>query len=288
MKKGIAVILAVILILAGLAVAWATWRPGSGRTASYQEHTLELPAGQYDSLTVEELSRDIQVRPSEDGKIHITYYTSERYRYTESTEGGQYRLRAEPEASVFGLRFDFQINFDFNAPNHNTVIYLPEDLKEAFTVTAAGGDISMEGVNLAGPVSVKNVSGDIALSGCAAGDLSVASTSGDTALSAAEARSIQVTAVSGDIALTDCVSQGTLSVTGTSGDIRLDAPVAGELLAVSTSGDVLFSNPAFSSLTVHTTSGDITGFVSLSRDEFYSMPVDMKSTSGDIALSFLP
>ena len=68
MKKGIAVILAVILILAGLAVAWATWRPGSGRTASYQEHTLELPAGQYDSLTVEELTRDIQVRPSEDRK----------------------------------------------------------------------------------------------------------------------------------------------------------------------------------------------------------------------------
>lgn len=257
-------------------------------TPSVERSDATIAADGLKRLRVENSRGRIEVRPSADGKLHVTAIKTIRAGRQGKVE--EYRrlttVSAERQGDTYAItaqypkRIDVQIDFwDIFRPHRGDDPFITRiDLElvieapRAIVVETHGvsGDAVTEG--MAGPQELSTTSGDLTVRK-AAGPVHATTTSGDIVVD--EAVTVQASSASGDI---DARHLGSLVAHTTSGDIEV-AAVADSVRIESASGDVQ-ADSAPKGAWVRTVSGgiDVRGA---------GRRVNAESSSGEITLGLM-
>ena len=274
-----------IPLLAVVAIALLPTVPLAGTITVREQSRLALDAGAITGVRVDNPRGLVEVRPSADGRIHVTALklatASESSRAQEfarltrvetATESGTFAVHViypQRRAIQVSLWRFFKGEFDFPGVEVRLAVEVPARLP--VELRAASGDLRTS--DLAGSQTLQTASGDIEVRGAGA-PVSIATTSGSVAASGlARAR---VRSVSGDVTLDGL--RGPLSLRTTSGDIEVNG-AADSLDLGTVSGDITVEH-APRGIEAGTTSGDIT------VDGVAAGTVDLHSVSGEIHCGF--
>ena len=229
----------------------------------------------------------VQVRPSADGRIHLTALkiarSSDRAKAVEfardtrvetRTEAGRYVVVVRyPQRQVVRVNFWdlFRDHYQFPEIEVRLALEVPASLPVSLKTTS--GDL--ETTDLVGPQQLASVSGDLSVRG-GAGLVEGTSTSGD--LVAENVGRLRYRSVSGDAEVAG--ARGPLELRSTSGRVKV-ARAADSVLVGTVSGDVhVEESPRV--LVVTSTSGDVEIAGLASGD------VRIRSASGDVRLGLAP
>lgn len=205
------------------------------------------------------------------------------------------------EKSPEGPRFSLQrVLHLLSSPAQSVKITLAAPLDGAFSYTAGGGDLVLEGAAFAGGASIDCAGGDVTLRtfDCG-GDLKLATRSGDVRLEGVRvAGALRVRLASGDLASTHLCVAGDTRIEAASGDIALRKPDLEALSVATASGDIELFQGSAAATEIHAASGDVSleavecnptlaietanGDVSLGR--CIALETRVKTASGDVDL----
>ena len=238
-----------LLVLGLLLVFLGTMMSVSWGGSKVEEKSLEF-SEEIDTLIVEELSANLHILPSTDGKTHLEYRESEFDRLSSRWEEGTLRL-SRSDLRPWYRRF-------FNQSLGTTTIYLPEGRYQLLELRSISGDVTLEGDYSADEAKLHTISGNQEISGLVAETFSVYSVSGDFSLSEIRCGSdLRIETTSGDLSVQK-LSAGSLSIKSISGDCVLtDAEVAGELSVNTTSGVFKFEHCDAKTIDIESVSGDV-------------------------------
>jgi hypothetical protein len=268
-----------------LAIAAIALLPGTllaERTTALREQSQQVvEARGLAGLRVENPRGLVQVRPSHDGRIHLTALklASSRAslqaqdfargtRVETSTESGRFVVRVRyPQRRTLHASLSQLFRGEFDLPRVEVRLSLEVPPSLPVDLETSSGDL--ETSDLAGLQLLQTTSGDIDVSAAMA-PLSITTTSGN--VMASGLGRARVRSVSGDVTLD--AARGPLDVGTTSGDIHLSG-VADSLRLSSVSGDIQVDR-APRGLDAGTTSGRIV------VDGLAGGIVRLRSTSGDV------
>jgi DUF4097 and DUF4098 domain-containing protein YvlB len=205
------------------------------------------------------------------------------------------------EKAPEGPRFSLQrVLHVLSSPAQSVKIILAIPLDGAFSYSAGGGDLALEGVAFGGGANINTASGDVTLRtfDCG-GDLKLATRSGDVRLEGVRvAGALQVRLASGDLASTHLAVAGDARIEAASGDISLRKPDLEALSVATASGDIELFQGTAAATGIHSASGDVeleavecnpvlaietaNGDVSLRR--CIALETRVKTASGDVDL----
>ena len=205
------------------------------------------------------------------------------------------------EKAPEGPRFSLQrVLHLLSSPAQSVKIILAIPLDGAFSYTAGGGDLALEGVAFGGGADINTASGDVTLRtfDCG-GDLKLATRSGDVRLEGVRvAGALRVHLASGDLASTHLSVAGETRIEAASGDIALRKPDLEALYVATASGDIELFQGSAAATEIHAASGDVdleavecnpvlaietaNGDVSLRR--CIALETRVKTASGDVDL----
>jgi len=247
---------------------------GAGTTNSYNY-----------THSTEDIS-DIEIR-WQSGKIQIVPTDKDEFSVKETSAkelGHTSRLIIEGEEGVLLIKWDEQTG-------------LKETLRGQYDK-----DLILEvpaEFNL-GSLKITSVYGDIDLSDIEASELNISTTSSDMNLKNVKAYEIDLRADTGEIELSDVMAED-MKLTTTSDHISAEDSVAYDLILDSVSGDISFAG-SFEDLKAASTSGalklstdvlpqqlrlgSVSGNVELTIPEDSSIPVTMKTVSGEMSTEF--
>lgn len=281
-----ALIIAAVLIALGILCCMASFAAAGWNLHEYetQSETYIQKSCEYDtdtvaSLVFTDISRDIEITRSNDDKIHITYYESQKVSYSfEHTEDGTLTV------TYYSSRkwYDY-IGISFRFSDIKTVIAVPDGFSGNISVKLSSGDLRITGFTLDGSLTAESTSGDVQMSDfTCTGDIKIRQTSGDFEGQALSAASLSIKHTSGDIELGRLETEA-LSLTSVSGDIEVEAGrILSDCILHSTSGELSLSDTQIGGrLTCESTSGDIAAERISTEEAFLS------STSGDIHATLL-
>lgn len=257
-------------------------------------------------FTLELVSSDVRIVPSEDNEIHIRYYENNWLWYDFSNENGKIRLVEQhpdnllKKGSSGGLQFS--INFGLlGIFGDSNGIFIGDDSENDRTNRV---EIRLPAKH-SGSFDISSVSGDIYIDNAGTGRISASTASGYIGISRIQrADGMSLQTVSGDIRLSEVLASG-LKLETTSGDIKLDKTTSPRASAHTTSGDVELNMSEIDELIVNTVSGELEGTVPGDGDDysvFFSSvsgsnslsshrgrgnkTIDFSSVSGDLDLNF--
>jgi hypothetical protein len=258
--------------------------PGSllAETPALREQSQQVvEARDLRGLRVENPRGLVEVRPSRDGRIHLTALklTSSRVtshadefaretRVETSTESGRFVVRVRyPQRQMLHASLSQFFRGEFDLPRVEVRLSLEVPARLPVELETTSGDL--ETTDLAGPQALQTTSGDIEVRAATA-FLSVTTTSGN--VMASGVGRARVRSVSGDVTLD--AARGPLDIRTTSGNIVLSG-VTDSLGLSSVSGDIRVDR-APRGLEAGTTSGDI------AVDGLAGGLVRLRSTSGEV------
>ncbi len=238
-----------LLVLGLLLLFLGTMMSVSWGGAKVEEKSAEIP-GSFTGLIVEELSADVQVLPSTDGKLRLEYKESEFDRLDSSPEDGLLRLTRNDRRPWY-RKF-------FNQSLGTTTIYLPEADYQLLQLRTISGDLTLEGPFRAEESALHSISGDQSVNGLQTDSLRFYSVSGDLTLSAIDCSGeLQVETTSGDITIRK-LTAGSLEIESISGDCQMQtAELAGHLSIRTTSGEIVLKESDAKTLDIESVSGDV-------------------------------
>ncbi len=272
-----------------------TWREQSRRVE---------PAAGLERLVVDNARGKVEVRPSQDGSLHITALKIARggteAEAERSARGVTVELQREGHRYFVRVRYprnesihvSLWENFDLSRPRLEVQLSLDVPPTMALELSASSGDLFTQDMH--GEQRLRASSGNVTVEG-ARGPLDVSTSSGDVSL--ADARLAKVATSSGDVEATGApavlaieTSSGDVSVEGasdslrvgtTSGDVSIDHAPRGATVTTS-SGEVRVRSAA-GRLLVTSVSGEIRAHVTAALSE-----ATLRSSSGDIRLGLDP
>jgi DUF4097 and DUF4098 domain-containing protein YvlB len=267
-----------------LAVATLALLPGSllAETPALREQSQQVvEARGLTGLRVENPRGLVEVRPSRDGRIHLTALKlassrvssrAEEFargtRVETSTESGRFVVRVRyPQRQMLRASFSQLLRGELDLPRVEVRLSLEVPSRLPIDLETASGDL--ETTDLAGTQALQTTSGDIEVRSATA-FLSVTTTSGN--VMASGLGRARVRSVSGDVTLD--AARGPLDIRTTSGNIELSG-VTDSLALSSVSGDIRVDR-APRGLDAGTTSGDI------AVDGLAGGLVRLHSTSGEV------
>lgn len=257
--------------------------PALAATETYREQSeLVVDAAGLHGLLVENPRGRVEVRPSGDGRLHLTALKIVRspersraqalareIRVETSTESGRFAVRVRyPQRQSVQLSFWDLLSVGVTLPRLEVRLALAVPGGMPVTLVSASGDLWTEGMSA--PQSLRSASGDVTVRG-ARGPLEISSSSGDLVVE--DVARLRVQTVSGDVRVTGV--RGAVEIHATSGDLEIQD--AADTLDLDTvSGDVVVGR-APRGLSVTTTSGDV-------QVEDAAGSVEIGTSSGDISL----
>lgn len=263
-KKGVLVIvlwsciafalLAVLIlgIVRGLDLNWLGTFFGEGEL--HEVYSDSMNADEFDSLKISWESGNVQVRPSDDGQVHITQRSYYKVHAMECDVSGNY-LTVE-EYHDFGFFF-----FGFGPRSSDLELDLPSKQYKDFTLKMTSGNTTMNEVT-ASNMNFELTSGKLEATALQAEKIKAHITSGQIDVDESKADNLTVDETSGTTSFKG--SFDAISGKTTSGTCRIETDVAPKALnADLTSGKVSVTIP------------DNDGFI-----------LDCKKTSGDIKSNF--
>lgn len=285
MKKSTKVLLAValVLVIAGglLAVigmggmgfrfdkpfGFIVSRGNTPERADVAEKTYTV-SETFRSIDVKSQDGELRLYPAEDGVCRVVCMEHQYRTHTVEVVNGELRIERHNQPGFFSM-------MDFG--KDEIALFLPEQVYESLTVSAASGDATIPESFSFDLASLSAASGDIHFSAAVTGTLTLSAASGDISVDGAEPDLLSVSTGSGDISLSALRVGGKLYAESTSGTIRVKDLRCGEAEVNSTSGDQLLTGlVAEGRLKLHAVSGEI----ELSGCDGGDVYID--ATSGDV------
>jgi DUF4097 and DUF4098 domain-containing protein YvlB len=228
---------------------------------AWREQSRRVEPAEGVSLLVVENDRGrIDVRPSADGKLHITALKiaraatqadAQKIARTASVEiqreGARYMVKVKYPHKE-SVHVNFWEGFDLSVPRLEVQLAIEVPPALAIQLSANSGDLFTQ--DLRGEQRLRASSGDVSVDG-AVGPVEVTTSSGDVELM--DPRRAKVTTSSGDVEVSG--SPNVLAVNTGSGDVSVD-DVSDSLKIATSSGDVTIES-ALRGGTVSTSSGEV-------------------------------
>lgn len=249
-------------IFALLTLSLALLAGGSALAADrYEEqsYTVQDPLV-IQSIDITDTDVPIEVRPSGDDSMHVSYFTSEYEKYEIGVDDGTLRIVKKES---------FRIGFFWDIWHHEKVkltLYLPDAYAGALQVETSDGDIRIEGITASAAVITAS-DGDIHISKSRfGGDADIKTFDGDIRVDKIEANGLSVQTNDGDMFIDRPVVESGLSCRAFDGDIE----------------GTLAGSAADYTLTVQTADGNS----NITSGGTGTKQCDIKTVDGDIAIFF--
>lgn len=277
-------------------------------TATYEYVGFNFTAEEIDNITIKTRSRDVEIiAVTED--FRITAYSDDQTKLTITLDGGT--LTVTEGKFKFNFAQIFNTFSSVNWRKQQIKIYVPIELED-INVDNSSGDFKITGVS-AQNLATDITSGGTTINNCyIVNTLSIKTTSGDTKVNSCTVNNVTIKTTSGDARVLNSNIVGNLAIDTTSGDAKVqNCHIGGHLSASMTSGDVRIKETATKSMYLKTTSGDIDAQL-IGSDQNYDIrssvrsgtnrvgnrndtaaaergnTIDVRATSGDIKLRFIP
>lgn len=256
MKKAIIITLAAILSL-GLILAGVGLIITKGNLGAFFAEDVRTQKRIDETQTVTSLklsiaSDDIELYPSEDGKLYIEYWDSESRPYSYSINDGTAELKQQSGVQHW---WDFSRNI-----NKTVKVFAPESVTDTLSIQLASGSVKSKGyVPAVQSLKIHISSGNASIGQCTAAYADIKMASGNITFTGITADNIDVDISSGNLKLSD-------SHINTKLDIRLS------------SGNVDINNCEISSLKSKISSG------TMDAKALSASSIDCASSSGNIRL----
>ncbi len=319
MKTAVIVIAIVLLVVGAALIAGAAVSSGFdfssiGSTGKLRDETYTAD-GEFSSVEIGTEVADVELRPSDDGRLRVECRELEDTRHEVTVADGTLRIEFRDERKPAK-------KLSFGTAKTSVTVYLPGDAYDSLNVSASTGDVCVPDgfsfgragitvttgdisfrADVAGKLELTSTTGKIGVSGCVAGELSVSVTTGRTDVSGVVcdgAVTLRSTTGRTELASLTCAS---LTSEGTTGAVVLrDVKVSGSLSVTRGTGDVKFDRSDAAELTVKTGTGDVTGtlltpktFVTHTTTGSASVPggssggrCEISTTTGDIRIAVDP
>ena len=264
--------------------------------------TGEIPVKDFDSILLDTASVDVKICKGNERKV--TYSVPEDYIPEVSVDNK--KLHVKQPNVIGGITCSFTTNQYLGY-----TIYITDNDEYSADLNSASGEITVDGVNISGKVSV--ASGDVIINNANSNsiDFSYASavmtinnsnilkasfsgSSGDINVKNSNFQNVDISVASGETTFEKSSIADFISVASSSGDIILSLEKCGSVKTDSASGEVDLKLPGKMddySFNVNTTSGEINvggveGDRKLSLNSSSSKSIVCESTSGDVSVSF--
>jgi hypothetical protein len=255
MKKTKIVLLAVVLIAAGLVLAAAgLWiadfdfsKLSSQQLTANTYHIDE----DFSKISIDTEISNVELALAEDGTCQVWCLEEVNYFHKVSVENGTLTISTQDNRKWYehvGVNIT-----DF----HSITVWLPKQVYEALTVTCTTADVKISKDFRFDRADLSTTTGDIRWLGSGVDTLSLAVTTGDISVKDTLCNTLSAKTTTGDIRLYTSGATKQLQAQVTAGDVRFDRFNAPEMTVKTTTGDVtgtLLSNKTF---LTHTTTGSV-------------------------------
>ena len=267
MKRRTVLILSVLWTVLLVVLLGSCSKVGIGRvvTSTY-DITDEIK-----DVTVSIVTTDINILPSEDGKIRVVCVENSLLKNEVSVSNGVLKVYREKHDSGWLETFA-------KDDNNSVTVYLPVASYGDLSLGATTGDVSVGSGLSFDSFAVDNTTGDISVSGVVVvGDARIKVTTGNITLDNFSAASLLLNGTTGDQSLSRVATVGDVTLENSTGDVTLSGVSAGGSIGAKvTTGDVLFGEVATAGgITVDGSSGTKTYESVICGGELYS-----KTTTG--------
>lgn len=226
---------AIALVLLGIgafvgALALNDWDIKKLSTSKFETNTYDVTEN-FNSISVDLDTSDIEFILSSDSSCKVVSYESEKVRHTISVENDVLLINSKDDRKWYDY-----IGFSFSSPK--MTLYLPECEYDSLNLKNSTGDIKIPNSFNFNDVKISNSTGNVDFSANVTNDL-------------------KIKVSTGDIKLYNVIVLGTMNLDSSTGDIKLNSCDAKELYLVTSTGDIdgtLLSDKIFDA---DTSTGDV-------------------------------
>ena len=269
-------IIAVVLIVAGLilftgVMSANAWDFKAIGLIGYETRTLDINE-QFDSISIQSDTADIQFMPSEDGQCHMVLREQQKVKHSVSIKNGSLTVEVKDERKWYE-----HLSILASSPQIN--IYLPLSEYAALSIKESTGDVVIPGGFTFGNIDISASTGDIACAASVSGLISIKTSTGDIRIESLHAGEVQLSVSTGKVEVYSVTCDGDITVNvdtgktilsgvackgilskGHTGKITFENVIAGEAIEVTRStGNVELNKCNAASLTITTGTGNVSG-----------------------------
>lgn len=282
MKKSIvAVTVAVLLIIAGIAIACSAFimtdfSLEGFATESFEETTCTIE-GDFNHVLIATQEHDLTILPSENGECKIVF---DKNKAQKNEYAPEYAIDSDTLViNIVDNRKWFDHIGIFSGEVSMT-LYLPESRYVSLTAATDTGDITVsEKLSFTGS-SVATSTGDIKFLAKIDGELALATSTGDITVSDQELISLDASVSTGEIFIENVKATGRITLSGSTGRTELHSVEADGITSKGSTGDILLKNVYVEKdIFIERGTGDVT-LTSVLSDSFV-----IKTSTGDVKLN---
>ena len=237
------------------------------------KHTVD---GEFDKLSIDASSQDIEILPSESDESYVLIKNEKESHLTYTVEVKDGSLSI---FEVFKNEKWYNI-FNFSSVHRKITVYLAKTNFDSLVLDLSSGDVKISDKFSFANADIDMSSGDVEFFANVENELKIAGSSGDIEIKGTEAKNIDCETSSGEITI-EGVAANKIKCDLTSGDITLKNITSSEISLETTSGDVVMMSVISGKIKCNLTSGDM-DFELCDGEE-----IDISTSSGSVKGSFL-
>ena len=257
--SNIILIIAIALVLIGVAtflvtLAAADWDFSKLDEGNYETNTYR-DLGYFSDLSINTVSANVNLIPSENGESKVVCYEHKRIKHTVEIADGTLTVKADDQRKWYDHLFSFgepKIDLYIPAEKYASLVIFTDTsdvtVGRGFTFTDVRivgdtGDVDFFAAaeNL---LKIDISTGDINIENATAGDVDLKVSTGDVEIEGLTCASLSSAGSTGDISIESLVADGRVYIKRSTGDVDVDICSASDLTVKSSSGDIELENIA--------------------------------------------
>lgn len=218
----------IVLVFLVIAVVLA-FKSKGGAAESFSQ--MRFDASDITVMDIRDTNNSIELVPSSDGAVHITYFDSEERHYEIDASNGKLSM-------VYHSRRPWYMFWNWPA-DHPVTIEVPAETLTSLSAKSTNGQVRVSGLEIRGDVQLATTNNQIVANKVAVGGR------------------FEVATVNGAIDLANVKAAGGLSATGTNGATQISGIEAlGEVVLKRTNGSIDVRDTTAKTLETHNTNGN--------------------------------
>ena len=279
MKRMIGFVIAAALIVFGglifvIAMSVNGWDFGKLGSSRLETNIYEITED-FDGITIETDTADIEFFPSNDGKCKVVCYEREAQGHTVEVKDGKLSVKI----SDVDVRkwYSYILNFG----GDKITVYLPKQIYSSLFIETDTGDVEIGRAFTFGSAEIIGSTGDVEISASVEGKLYIKMSTGDIELEDLTAAEIEAKASTGDIEFEN-VKTGSANLSVSTGEISIQSSeFSGDLAIKVSTGKSYLENVTCKNLTSSGNTGDIS-----LKKVIASEKISIERSTGDVRFNF--
>lgn len=216
------------------------------------------------NLELKVSTSEVNITKSNDDKIYLSYYNTEKRKITVTDENDLISLKRDDAIIQWYQWFSFTTSKKINTIN----IKVPENFVGNISLLLSTGDVEIIGLSKFNNLNISITTGEVDLLGLDLNDLEISGTTGSIEVENTNLSKLDIENSTGDVTLDNVTVQSSINIRNTTGEIDLETVKADSVRAESSTGGIDFENLKAKSIYFKTTTGNIEGSFVERKTEF--------------------